>query len=430
MDTEVELTPHCSPQLATSPTLGKTFLLQRQDASKSTAATEVAFGLTILLTVLVICEIKIIILRRVSGMEELTVIHRGSISRKQNEPFQTQNGTELGDEETVTFITESMSVTTADEEKLLLLNRNTELRRINQKLMKLNQDWDQIYRITTSELQQRVAGLQMEVSETNQHACTLSKKLDNEQCKREYYEQSFMQEMKKNQQLQEYVRQLENKLHTLREQNYPSSKDEPWRPTLSDEKVVTVPQQPEKDKQEEAPMSVKHMQIMAKSREPDQCRPTKPETAQCAAPYGISQKDCKELLDQMAALMCQTKLFESDYKTERKDRQRTQAENVKLKKVTEDMYLQMNLLQEQLKIYEDDFKRERSDKQILQRLLKSKAENKEPVLVHRCNNTHQKSPEIKRLQCAKHCIEHSNCSNHHRCKGAEIQAVPYSIDYH
>lgn len=44
----------------------------------------------------------------------------------------------------------------------------------------------------------------------------------------------------------------------------------------------------------------------------------------------------------------QTKLFESDYKTERKDRQHTQAENEKLKKLSEDMYLQMNLLQEQV----------------------------------------------------------------------------------
>ncbi|XP_051877628.1 TNFAIP3-interacting protein 1 [Pristis pectinata] len=399
MDAEATQMPHFTPNLVMSPTVDQVSPLQRQDAGKGTPTSEVVLG--------------------------------GSISRKTNESFQIQNGTELGDEENVTFITESMSVTTADEEKLLLLNRNTELRRINQKLMKLNQDWDQIYRVTTSELQQRVTVLQMEVSETNQHACALSKKLDNEQCKREYYEQSFMQEMKRNQQLQEYVRQLENKLHTMGERDQPSLKDEPWRPTLSDETAANGTQQPEADQKQAAPSSAKHGRVLAKAREQGQCGVTKPEVAQHVSPYGISQKECKELLDQMAALVCQTKLFESDYKTERKDRQRTQAENEKLKKETEDMYLQMNLLQEQLKIYEDDFKRERSDKQVLQRLLKSKSESKEPVLIHRCNNTHQKSPEIKRMQCSKHCIErHSNCSTHHKCKGAEIQAVPYSIGYH
>lgn len=399
MDTGTALMPHSAPNLAMSPTLDKPFQLQRLDISKSTAAPEAAFG--------------------------------GGIARKPSEPFQLgQNGTEIGEEENLTFITDSMSVTTADEEKLLLLNRNTELRRINQKLMKLNQDWDQFYRVNTSELQQRVAVLQMEVSETNQHACALSKKLDSEQCKREYYEQCFMQEMKRNQQLQDYVRQLENNLRTTRGDQLPP-KDEPWRPIVNEEKAANGPQQQEADQKEAAPSPAKHVRVLAKSKEQDQCKLTKPDVVQHVSPYGISQKGCKELLDQMAALVCQTKLFESDYKTERKDRQHTQAENEKLKKLSEDMYLQMNLLQEQLKIYEDDFKRERSDKQILQRLLKSKSENKEPVLVHRCNNTHQKSPDIKKIPCSKHCVErHSSCSTHHRCKGAEIQAVPYSIDYH
>ncbi|XP_072126740.1 uncharacterized protein [Mobula birostris] len=399
MDGEAALIPHSTPNLLMSPTLEKVPQLQRQDAGKGITTSEAVLG--------------------------------GNIARTPNEPFQIQNGTELGDEENVTFITESMSVTTADEEKLLLLNKNTELRCINQKLMKLNQDWDQIYRVATSELQQRLAVLQMEVLETNQHACALSKKLDNEQCKREYYEQSFMQEMKRNQQLQEYVKQLENKLHTIGEGHQLPLKDQPWRPTLSDKTADNIVQKPEVNQKQAVPSSANHAQVFAKSREPGHCRMTKPEESQHRPPYGISQKECTELLDQMAALMCQTKLFESDYKTERKDRQRTQAENERLKKVTEDMYLQMNLLQEQLKIYEDDFKRERSDKQILQRLLKSKSESKEPVLIHRCNNTHQKSGEIKRIQCSKHCIErHPNCSNHHKCKGAEIHALPYSIDYH
>ncbi|XP_078268517.1 uncharacterized protein LOC144600606 [Rhinoraja longicauda] len=400
MDAGAALMHHSAPHLAMSPTLDKPLQLQqRLDTSAGTAAPEAAFG--------------------------------GGNARKLSEPFQLQNGTEIGEEENLTSITESMSVTTADEEKLLLLNRNTELRRINQKLMKLNQDWDQFYRVNTSELQQRVTVLQMEVSETNQHACALSKKLDSEQCKREYYEQCFVQEMKRNQQLQEYVRQLENKLRTTREGSQPPPKDEPWRPIVNDEKAANGPQQQEADQKEAASSPAKHVRVLAKSKEQDQCKLTKPGVVQHVSPHGISQKECKELLDQMAALMCQTKLFESDYKTECKDRQHTQAENEKLKKLTEDMYLQMNLLKEQLKIYEDDFKRERSDKQILQRLLKSKSENKEPVLVHRCNNTHQKSPDIKKTPCSKHCVErHSSCSTHHRSKGAEIQAVPYSIDYH
>lgn len=40
----------------------------------------------------------------------------------------------LSTEEQVTLITESMSVTSTDQEKLLLLNRNTELRRVNKEV--------------------------------------------------------------------------------------------------------------------------------------------------------------------------------------------------------------------------------------------------------------------------------------------------------
>ncbi|XP_048400945.1 TNFAIP3-interacting protein 3 [Stegostoma tigrinum] len=353
-----------------------------------------------------------------------------SASGTPNEPFQLlQNVNEFGAEGNATFITESMSVTTADEEKLLLLNRNTELRRMNKELMKLNQDWDQIYCATTTGLQQRVATLQMEISDTNQHANALSKKLDNEQHKREYYEQSLIQEMKKNQQLQEYVRQLENKLHNMKQTVQPTSKDEPWRQILHNEKSNDIYPQSQTEHKDIIPSSPKRVQISEKPRDHSQCRLTKVETARHAISNGVSQKECKELQDQMLALVCQTKLYESDYKTERKDRQRTQAENEKLRKKTEEMCFQMNLLQQQLKVYEDDFKRERSDKEILQRLLKNKSESKEPVLIHRCNNTHQKS-EARRIQCGKHCVErHTECSTHHRCRGAEIQADTYSIGY-
>lgn len=40
----------------------------------------------------------------------------------------------LSTEEQVTLITESMTVTSTDQEKLLLLNKNTELRRVNKEV--------------------------------------------------------------------------------------------------------------------------------------------------------------------------------------------------------------------------------------------------------------------------------------------------------
>lgn len=40
----------------------------------------------------------------------------------------------LSTEEQVTLITESMTVTSGDQEKLLLLNKNTELRRVNKEV--------------------------------------------------------------------------------------------------------------------------------------------------------------------------------------------------------------------------------------------------------------------------------------------------------
>lgn len=45
----------------------------------------------------------------------------------------------LSAEEQVTLITESMTVTSNDQEKLLLLNKNTELRRVNKEVqLRLN----------------------------------------------------------------------------------------------------------------------------------------------------------------------------------------------------------------------------------------------------------------------------------------------------
>ncbi|CDQ95280.1 unnamed protein product, partial [Oncorhynchus mykiss] len=119
----------------------------------------------------------------------------------------------LSGEDQGSLITDSMSVTSADQEKLLLLNRNTELRRVNKELMKLNEDWDHVYRSTTLSLQQRVETLEQESNTVKQLNNTLLLKVDHEQNKREYYEHTLMQELKKNQQLHEYVRLLENRLH-------------------------------------------------------------------------------------------------------------------------------------------------------------------------------------------------------------------------
>lgn len=50
----------------------------------------------------------------------------------------------LSTDEQVTLITESLTVTSTDQEKLLLLNKNTELRRVNKEVKHLPKraaDW-------------------------------------------------------------------------------------------------------------------------------------------------------------------------------------------------------------------------------------------------------------------------------------------------
>ncbi|KAK7922891.1 hypothetical protein WMY93_009793 [Mugilogobius chulae] len=115
----------------------------------------------------------------------------------------------LSAEEQVTLITDSMTVTSTDQEKLLLLDKNTELRRINKELMKLNEEWDQVYRSATLSLQQKVEALELE----NAAIKTLNNKLllkgEHQQSVKDYYEQALMLELKKNQELQDYVRHLE-----------------------------------------------------------------------------------------------------------------------------------------------------------------------------------------------------------------------------
>uniref|UniRef100_A0A3B4EPG9 Uncharacterized LOC102210658 n=1 Tax=Pundamilia nyererei TaxID=303518 RepID=A0A3B4EPG9_9CICH len=232
----------------------------------------------------------------------------------------------LSTEEQVTLITESLTVTSTDQEKLLLLNKNTELRRVNKELMKLNEDWDQVYRSATLRLQHRLEALELENSAIKQLNNRLLLKVEHQQSAKEYYEQALIQELKKNQELQEYIRLLESRLH------HP-------------------------------------------------------------------KQEVHDLKEQLEALRCQTEIYEAEYQTEHNDHKHTLQENRRLRKKREEMRQQVALLQEQLKIYEDDFRRERSDKQMLQRLLLQKtSENKNPVLIHRCNNEQQLLGGDKRPQ--------------------------------
>ncbi|XP_068451513.1 uncharacterized protein si:ch211-153b23.7 [Clinocottus analis] len=134
---------------------------------------------------------------------------------------------------------------------------------------------------------------------------------------------------------------------------------------------------------------------------------------------GDSQREVQDLKEQLEALHCQTQIHEAEYQTKHTDHKHTLQENRRLRKKREEMHQQVALLQEQLKVYEDDFRRERSDKQMLQRLLMKKAPpNKDPVLVHRCNNEQQPPGGDKRTQSGeKRKQHHPLCPKHtHRDK--------------
>ncbi|XP_069504783.1 TNFAIP3-interacting protein 1-like isoform X2 [Ambystoma mexicanum] len=348
----------------------------------------------------------------------------------------------LDSEENVTVISESMTVTSSDEEKLLLLNKNTELRRINKELMKLNLDWDQIYRSSTTGLQQTVGCLQQEVVALKQHVERLSMKLDHEQNKREYYEQTLHQELKKNQHLQEYIRHVESKLHqnSNSERRIPDSSEILRRPSDLEE-IIDTQLPPHRIPYSEHAGDILETAAQ-KARSGDSPRPknakllTQHSKARLADSKGTG-KEVTELKEQLQAMKCQTEMYEADYHTEHKDRQRIKAENEKLRKKEEDMRQQMLLLQEQLKVYEDDFRKERSDKQVLQRLLKSKSSHKDPVLVHRCNNGSHEIPAaalsspsapMNRLSgSGKPCERHSH--RHHHLRDAERPSSSFPIEF-
>lgn len=349
-------------------------------------------------------------------------------------------------EENVTVISESMTVTSSDEEKLLLLNKNTELRRINKELMKLNQDWDQIYRSSTTGLQQTVGCLQQEVVALKQHAERLAMKLDHEQNKREYYEQTLLQELKKNQHLQEYIRHVEGKLHQTNnsERRNPATTELLRRPNDSEE-VTHTQLVPQRITYTDSPVLLWDPSDQTDRGSENPKHKISKVTTQHSKPRSTDNKstgkEVTELKEQLQAMKCQTEIYEADYHTEHKDRQRIKAENEKLKKKEEDMRQQMLLLQEQLKVYEDDFRKERSDKQVLQRLLKSKTNAKDPVLVHRCNNSSHETQAAARTSppapitrhsgssktCERH--KHSECSKHHLLRDAALPSSPFSTEY-
>ncbi|XP_061644418.1 uncharacterized protein si:ch211-153b23.7 isoform X2 [Phyllopteryx taeniolatus] len=281
-------------------------------------------------------------------------------------------------------ITESMSVTSADQDKVQLLNNNTELRKVNKKLMKLNEDWDQMYRNTTLGLQHMLDGLEVENATLKELNSKLLLKVENQQSAKDYYEQAFTLELKKNQELQEYVRLLEGRKYLP--------------PVQKDRVCATIPG-------------------LSSSSSPPSC--VTPASSSLDAqpqpkPPGCdSHREILDLQEQLEAMRCQTEIYEAEYRTAHNNHKSTLQDNQRLRRKREEMRQQLALLQEQLKVYEDDFRREQSDKQMLQRLLlKKTAPNKDPVLVHRCNNGSQPQGGDTWTQTAAGKQHHPLCPKH------------------
>ncbi|XP_061582209.1 uncharacterized protein si:ch211-153b23.7 isoform X2 [Cololabis saira] len=294
----------------------------------------------------------------------------------------------LSNDEQITLITESLTVTSTDQEKLLLLNRNTELRRVNKELMKLNDDWDQVYRSATLGLQHRLESLELENSAIKQLNNRLLLRAEHQQSAKEYYEQALMTELKKNQELQQYIRLLENKMHQS-ERDCTAAKQGSFSAGIGSHGsrlTGNPPRGPD--------LSCSHVSgynipssFPPVSPNPEAGWQGKSQSSTPLGALGSSQQEVQDLKEQLGALRCQTEMYEAEYQTEHNDHKHTLQENRRLRKKREETRQQVALLQEQLKIYEDDFRRERSDKQMLQRLLLQKSsQSKEPVLIHRCNN--------------------------------------------
>ncbi|KAK2849293.1 hypothetical protein Q5P01_009127 [Channa striata] len=317
----------------------------------------------------------------------------------------------LSTEEQVTLITESMTVTSTDQEKLLLLNKNTELRRVNKELMKLNEDWDQVYRSATLGLQDRVEALELENTAVKQLNSRLLLKMEHQQSAKEYYEQTLMQELKKNQELQEYIRLLESRMH------HPERDCRPAKQGSFNAQVrgpVSCPTGNPPVGPDLSPTYITEYQPSSSFFQ----APSLPEVGQqrksSSTTPGDSRQEMQDLKEQLETLRCQTRIYEAEYQTEHNDHKHTLQENRRLRRKREEMRQQVALLQEQLKVYEDDFRRERSDKQMLQRLLLKKTNpSKDPVLIHRCNNEQQPHEGDKRTQSGeKRKQHHPLCPKH------------------
>uniref|UniRef100_A0A3B5AU73 Uncharacterized LOC103359159 n=1 Tax=Stegastes partitus TaxID=144197 RepID=A0A3B5AU73_9TELE len=315
----------------------------------------------------------------------------------------------LSTEEQVTLITESLTVTSTDQEKLLLLNKNTELRKVNKELMKLNEDWDQVYRSATLGLQHRVETLELENNAIKQLNSRLLLKVEHQQSAKEYYEQALMQELKKNQELQEYIRLLESRMHHPERDCTPAKQGSfiAARHSPVSSPPSNLPGGPDLSRSHVSGYNPTSSFFPTFSNPEAGWQGKSQSSSPPVGALGDSQQEVHDLKEQLEALRCQTQIYEAEYQTEHSDHKHTLQENRRLRKKREEMRQQVALLQEQLKVYEDDFRRERSDKQMLQRLLLKKTPpNKDPVLVHRCNNEQRLLGGDKRTQSGERRKEH------------------------
>ncbi|XP_077588494.1 uncharacterized protein LOC144207118 isoform X2 [Stigmatopora nigra] len=279
---------------------------------------------------------------------------------------------------------DSMSVTSVDQEKLLLLNKNTELRRVNKELMKLNDEWDQMYRKTTVELQHRLEALEVENAILKDLNDKLLLKVDSQQSAKNYYQQALMLELKKNQELQDYVKVMEGRV---------------LKPLVQKDTVrASVPDALSSS----CPTSCVSRALSSSMGHP-----------QGKATGCDCHREVVQLKEQLEAMRCQTEIYEAEYEMEHNVHNYTKEDNQRLRKNWEEMRQKVDLMQEQLKVYEDDFQRERSDKKMLQRLLlKKNAAKGEPVLVHRCNNGSQTQGGDNWTQTASRKKHHPLCPKH------------------
>ncbi|XP_074059703.1 uncharacterized protein LOC141500438 isoform X2 [Macrotis lagotis] len=189
------------------------------------------------------------------------------------------------------------------EEKIPLLKTTTELRKLNKELMKLNQEWEHIYHTATMQMHQKMSSLQMQVVSLKQRAECLTIKLDHEQNKKEYYEQALLQELRKNQHLQEYVKYLENKMYQNTEKrtllNFLEGYGTP--PVLLTRKNL-------KDSAQ-----LRYKLGSAKGPMPVGCQ------HQLDTP--IVDKEMTDLIDQLESLNLQIKNLEDDFRKEHFDKQ-------------------------------------------------------------------------------------------------------------